>query len=741
MAYNVNVAQSCPCTENNPDNPLGIYQMIPSSEKNKEFEIGEENKETVRKFFIGNNIKTNDWDEAKQKVIERDHPDLLDVAKGIPLKTKCVPPLFYTKFPKVLSHSEWEQKQRKLDRSRARSRAAIKEERHRIMGNQAERIIFDKLKHYFEGDDVLIVHSHLFLYGSGPAREKDFLVLNLTKGYFMHLEVKLSGKPERFHRAMNQLKDGRFRMQKLIDSIDGISKLWVWIGTALFQYPHSDLQFNCSNCQDFVFFGFDGFDMQLRSIEQKIDNFQQTQQWNHVDHQVEFVEIAKQLLFVAQGNPGAPVTRDKVVEKTITVLDKGSELENIFFWTPQQKSAVESMGQPHMVLFGYYGTGKTLILKKRAWHLLKTLETKKSDIYLYTMRDGNHEFDALIETFKAEFKNNTKVKVRTMSSLIGSIRDNLRDDEVTSRDHVIIDEFTIFDKTLEMTLSDEEQYDNGVDDFITSLTKAKSLVASLWIAVGGLHSKFSVSTVKDKVKEVGFACPDLEYSLRNTNSIVKYSGDEPVNLELGASVFLNVNVKYNQVFEGLPVDEVSTIYGAPMRAFKSAYSKIPANTKAVIFIYLSDMKIPLDLHMLARRSTKKERFFKKITKEYPEDKFVSFHDTDGAKQWFRSDRNKNLDAHLVYITENLDCYPIRGIECDVMIYVYPQQCRNVPCKAKYVIPSAITRCRAQLIVRQYRWEYDNCGQCQSVEDLEEKLKNLTIPDGTVMNEYMNKALQ
>ena len=77
------MAQPCQCTENNPENPLGIYQMIPPSKK-KEFEIGEENKETVRTFFIGNNIKTNDWDEAKQKVMERDHPDLLDVATPSP---------------------------------------------------------------------------------------------------------------------------------------------------------------------------------------------------------------------------------------------------------------------------------------------------------------------------------------------------------------------------------------------------------------------------------------------------------------------------------------------------------------------------------------------------------------------------------------------------------------------------------------------------------------------------------
>ena len=319
MSYNA-IVQSCQCTENGQDhNPLGVYTMIPSAKK-KEFYLGEDNKEKVRRFFIGNNIKTEDWNVAKHKVMERDHPELLSVAKGGPLKTKCIPPVFYTTFPKVLNHDEWKQKQHKLNNTSSE----IREQSSRIMGEEAERIAYDKLKTYFErqGDDVIIVHSHLFLWGKGLAREKDFLILNLSKMYFMHLEVKLSGKPERFHHVMNQLKDGRFRMQKLIDSIDGISKLWVWIGTALFQYPHSDLQFNCSNCQDFVFFGFDGFDEQLRSIEQKISNHQG--QWDHLEvlnRSGQFVEITKQLLCVAQGNPEAPVTRDKVVQKTIEVLD------------------------------------------------------------------------------------------------------------------------------------------------------------------------------------------------------------------------------------------------------------------------------------------------------------------------------------------------------------------------------------------------------------------------------------
>ena len=50
-------------------------------------------------------------------------------------------------------------------------------------GDQAERILYFALKDYFSkaGDDVLIVHSHKFLNNTSN-KEKDFIILNLTKG-------------------------------------------------------------------------------------------------------------------------------------------------------------------------------------------------------------------------------------------------------------------------------------------------------------------------------------------------------------------------------------------------------------------------------------------------------------------------------------------------------------------------------------------------------------------------------
>ena len=71
--------------------------------------------------------------------------------------------------------------------------------------------------------------------------------------------------------------------------------------------------------------------------------------------------------------------------------------------------------------------------------------------------------------------------------------------------------------------------------------------------------------------------------------------------------------------------------------------------------------------------------------------------------------------------------------CDIMIYIYPQQCRNIKCKANYVIPSVTTRCKAQLIVRQYFWQYDTCQRCIDSERMEKKFREMPEPpSGTLV---------
>ena len=82
--------------------------------------------------------------------------------------------------------------------------------------------MFEALKKHYEesGDDILIVQSHKFL-NSVSSNEKDFLLVNVTKGYTMALEVKASAS--QYQTAKKQLFDAKDRIEELYAAI-GLTK-------------------------------------------------------------------------------------------------------------------------------------------------------------------------------------------------------------------------------------------------------------------------------------------------------------------------------------------------------------------------------------------------------------------------------------------------------------------------------------------------------------------------------------
>ena len=72
-----------------------------------------------------------------------------------------------------------------------------------LRGDVAERKVFQALQEYFDKtkDACLVLHSHSFLYKQN-FQEKDFVILNLTKGYVMVIEVKASSNG--FSKAKHQ---------------------------------------------------------------------------------------------------------------------------------------------------------------------------------------------------------------------------------------------------------------------------------------------------------------------------------------------------------------------------------------------------------------------------------------------------------------------------------------------------------------------------------------------------------
>ena len=81
-----------------------------------------------------------------------------------------VPPTFYGEVPDVIKLSEFKGEKNI----------------NRVKGDLAERTLFHALKTYFalKGDDAIVIHSHKFLHKESN-NEKDFIVLNLSKGMYL----------------------------------------------------------------------------------------------------------------------------------------------------------------------------------------------------------------------------------------------------------------------------------------------------------------------------------------------------------------------------------------------------------------------------------------------------------------------------------------------------------------------------------------------------------------------------
>ena len=90
---------------------------------------------------------------------------------------------------------------------------------------------------------------------------------------------------------------------------------------------------------------------------------QKNRNWVPSKHISEFVELAKQIMFVVQGDSKAPVTGCNLVKKIDDHVNAASTFEGILFWTPQQLSVTNAVHLPYVFLDAFYSTGKSFILQ------------------------------------------------------------------------------------------------------------------------------------------------------------------------------------------------------------------------------------------------------------------------------------------------------------------------------------------------------------------------------------------
>ena len=315
-----------------------------------------------KEFFLGHGIKTTDKVKAANDLLHRDHPRVIRFLKEYgpgKLGTYFVPSMFFISNPDIIDLYKYE--------SRTKGKGKHMD---LVKGQIAEQVMFKKLKEYYEKskDDVVVLHSHTFLQSKS---EKDFIVVNGTKGYLMAIEIKASASNGNCQKAKKQLLETKDIIEKIIGEIGPSTKLlFAGVFYATKNSPENtqmpDSPFNDSI---FSILGEETIEEKLRLIDEQAIKLNRS--WSLADHLEEFVKLIKNLLFIAQGNPKAPVTDSNMVNKIHEYVTKASKFQNIIFWifwTTEQLAVINELYIPYVFLDAFYSTGKSSILQHITKH-------------------------------------------------------------------------------------------------------------------------------------------------------------------------------------------------------------------------------------------------------------------------------------------------------------------------------------------------------------------------------------
>ena len=307
---------------------------------------------------MGNGITTTDRAKAANDLLHRDHKKLLQFLRGFQngekLGTYFVPPMFISQVPEVIKPCDYTAK--------TDDKGTHKD---MLKGQIAEKIMFEELKKHFEKtqDNVIIFHSHKFLENDSNI-EKDFIVVNLDKGYVLIIEVK--SRDFRYQKSVKQMFHAKAKIEEVFGDI-GVSTKFLYAGVFFAQFGSGNPIFNCdcpTNCSKYAIVGPENIADSLTQIEEEISMSHEN--WNPSEHVDEFIETAKHLMFIAQGDPLAPVTDSSLVDKISKHVLDSSSFENTFFWSLEQLSLIDAIGLCFVFLDAFYSTGKSLILKYMA---------------------------------------------------------------------------------------------------------------------------------------------------------------------------------------------------------------------------------------------------------------------------------------------------------------------------------------------------------------------------------------
>ena len=488
-----------------------------------------------------------------------------------------------------------------------------------------------------------------------------------------------------------------------------------WKVVNLFYAQKGEMPFKCpkDKCTKYTIIGEDTIADKISLIEQEI--FQVNKDWNPKDHVSEFIELFKQLVFIAQGNPYAPVTASALLKKISSNVDKTGTPENIFFWTPGQLVIADAVAMNFMFLDAFYSTGKTVLLKYRARYLDREKKKREKsgetfgNVY-YFINTCNKDLNIKMPfTMMIEYefnKQNLDVVVKQTNLNLGfdSIQDFIVENNIGVNDHICFDEAIRFE----------------IEKFEIGIVRLKRLVASLWLAMGGTNCNNDVDV--GYLLDSGFQCPKLQYPLRNPLIIAKFATESvhaKENLLLPLlRQHVDIETGTNMSSGCLFVDSV--IYDHFHAALLAVLGQLASHPQmfAMIFINSWSASGPSYFHSISDAFTRKSRKFPLIisSENVQEDKL---------KKWLCLIESR--ESHCVLINNgsgllqsgSIEC---NGIETDIVVQIY-SVCASGVCKNSTLNPVVSTRAKTKLIITKFsQQECEKCGyKSYKIQKLQPKL--------------------
>ena len=116
----------------------------------------------------------------------------------------------------------------------------------------------------------------------------------------MIVEVKSNQK--QYQKAKKQLFDGQEKIEEVFAAIGLTTTNWHYVGVFFALIGDKDIVCDCDLGSHFAIIGEESIPKKLKIIEELVAKKQQ--EWNPQEHVKEFVDLAKETLFIAQGMTG-----------------------------------------------------------------------------------------------------------------------------------------------------------------------------------------------------------------------------------------------------------------------------------------------------------------------------------------------------------------------------------------------------------------------------------------------------